>query len=329
MLLLYIHIDLITCKYTCIYIYTHICIYIYITLTLWLYVYKPHIYIYISVRYRTKQLASWQLQLDDLIPPTDFSFYKSTSVLLNLRLDADNLSNLQLANLKLPINSAFYQQNQVNSLAFRAAWIVTLSVRLISRTTLSNRQWKKNGIELVAQGQRKPAAKRLAYVGIKPHQNPHLSASGSQPGVMQRIASWGCGGWIVRLLHEPQEVIIFICKRSIVITDALPWFFQFTVQLGSRLVLWKANFHASAYQTEQVERYNSWSVGSWGPGRVDQKNQRDLVSSTPSVHVWALWRALQGEKHLSLQQKYQRKSIQGRTLEDCFKHSAWESSIVY
>ena len=121
----------------------------------------------------------------------------------------------------------------------------------------------------------------------------------------------------------------FFLERSILITHALPWFFQFTLQLGSRLVLWKANFHASAYQTEQVERYNSWSVGSWGPGRVDQKNQRDLVSSTPSVHVWALWRAVQGEKHLSLQQKYQRKSIQWRTLEDCFKHSAWESSIVY
>ena len=142
MFLLKIHIDLITCKYTCIYIYTHM--YIYISLSLYDSMCKNHIYIYISVRYRTKQLESWQLQLDDLIPPTDFSFYKSTSVLLNLRLDADNLSNLQLANLKLPINSAFYQQNQVNSLAFRAAWIVTLSVRLISRTTLSNRQLKKN-----------------------------------------------------------------------------------------------------------------------------------------------------------------------------------------
>lgn len=119
-----------------------------------------------------------------------------------------------------PINSCTWKTQQ-NPPAFRAAWIVTLSVRLISRTTLSNRQvQKKKHPNLLLKIKIKNGSKKKA--GIWLASNPHLStttsksavsASGSPLGVMQRIASWGCGGWIVRLLHEPQEVKISTIQR--------------------------------------------------------------------------------------------------------------------
>ena len=79
---------------------------------------------------------------------------------------------------------------------------------------------KKKHPNLLLKIKIKNGSKKKA--GIWLASNPHLStttsksavsASGSPLGVMQRIASWGCGGWIVRLLHEPQEVKISTIQR--------------------------------------------------------------------------------------------------------------------